>query len=70
MLRGCGIIYNNVMGLHVKLRGCIEFGNYFSMVKSMDWVHGTVDWRRGQVHSGPAGDMDSGHGGGWTMYDG
>jgi hypothetical protein len=63
MLRDSDIIFNKVRGLHIKLWGFIEFGNYFSMVKSVDRVHGTVDRQRGRVHGEPAGSMDNGHGG-------
>jgi hypothetical protein len=36
MLRDCGVIYNKARGLRVKLRGFIEFGNYFSTVIPVD----------------------------------
>jgi hypothetical protein len=46
MLRDCDIIYNKVRGLRVELRGFIEFGNYFSTVKSVDLDHGSMaQWR-------------------------
>jgi hypothetical protein len=49
--------------LRVKLRGFIEFGSYFSMLKSVDRVHGTLDRWRGRGHGGPAGGTDNGRGG-------
>jgi hypothetical protein len=55
MLRDCSVIYNKARGLHVKLRGFIEFGNYFSTVIPVDQVHGTIDRWHGQVH-GELGD--------------
>jgi hypothetical protein len=50
-------IFTNVQGLRRNLQ------NFSSTRKLIDQVHGAVDQRRGQVHGGPAGSEDTGHGG-------
>jgi hypothetical protein len=53
-----GTIYNKVKGLHVNLRGYNKFQNFSSTGKHVDWVHGTVDQRRSQIHGGLSGGAD------------